>query len=985
MRNVIGADWRKIGSQIHSFFIGRNAEVDGDPRLRFFIYIVLVSIVLFCASLFLEFRSLSAVRIILLALAGAGQIVSLVALRYLPNPKIAFRISTLVVLCYCLFLIIVGGMHGSRIFWMLIFPVYAFFLFPSREGLVWAVAGFLGSAYVFFGPAAILSTFQYELEVKTRFLITYALLGVVARTFERISYRPQEEIARKRTVQLEEAIRRLFTQIEDRKHAEAALLKSEQRFKTFSDASFEGIAFTDGNAFVDLNDQLARMLGYERSEMIGMPVTHCVAPDNRELVGIALHSTKNGPSEYMALRKDGSVFPVEMQFGTSDVGGRVVTAMAVRDISERKKAEEEIREAKEFAEAVIDSLPSTFYVLDEQLRLTRWNKNFEEVSGQTADELRGKHPLEFIDEKDRDAVAKKIEELFVHGSISIEARTLTKTGDRIPYFLTAVLQNLGGKRYVLGAGIDISDRVRTEERLRRSEGLFRLAFQTSPDAVAITREESGIFVDVNPSFSEIIGYAKDEVIGKSSLDLNIWDDAQVRDKMVQGIAVNGVVRNLEVTVRTKDGSLIDGLFSGGTLIVDGESCILSTVKDITDLKRAAEERLRLEREVQHAQKLESLGVLAGGIAHDFNNILTSILGNADLGLMKISPIAAARNNLEEIKKGALRAAGLANQMLAYSGKGRFELKSIDLSELVREMAQLSEVSISKKARLTYDLADDLPLVEADVNQIQQIVMNLITNASESLGQENGVIRLSTASMFCDRRYLDAITEDLQSIYEEPLPEGVYVSLEVSDTGCGMDLETQRKVFDPFFTTKFSGRGLGMAAVRGIVCGHKGGVKIYSEIGKGTTFKVLFPATEDSVMSLAQKGYNDDMPRAWGEELVLVADDEATIRDLAKEMLEEMGLRVLTASDGNQAVEVFKENADGISCVLLDLTMPGLDGAQAFHEMQRIKPDVKVILSSGYNEQDIVHQFLGKGLAGFIQKPYTMAKLMEKLNEFFARS
>jgi CheY-like chemotaxis protein len=373
-------------------------------------------------------------------------------------------------------------------------------------------------------------------------------------------------------------------------------------------------------------------------------------------------------------------------------------------------------------------------------------------------------------------------------------------------------------------------------------------------------------------------------------------------------------------------------------------------------------------------------VLAGGIAHDFNNILTSVLGNADLALLRSSPTAPERHNLEEIKKGALRGAGLANQMLAYSGKGRFELMSLDLSALVSEIAQLLVVSISKKAHLIYDLRDDLPLVEGDVSQIRQIVMNLITNASESLGPEGGTIKLSTASMFCDRGYLDSVSEELHSIYEQPLPEGIYVSLEVSDTGCGMDSDTRGRVFDPFFTTKFSGRGLGLAAVRGIVCGHQGVVTIQSEIGKGTTFKVLLPAESDLGPSRMQKTDDDDSRSSWTNEIVLVADDEPTVCSVAEEMLRQIGLSVITASDGNQAVEVFRQNADRILCVVLDLTMPGLDGMEVFSEMKRIKPDVKVILSSGYNEQEVTQRLADKGLAGFIQKPYTLEELRKKLND-----
>jgi two-component system cell cycle sensor histidine kinase/response regulator CckA len=719
--------------------------------------------------------------------------------------------------------------------------------------------------------------------------------------------------------------------------------------------------------------------------MIGMPLMSCIAPEHRELAGAAVNSPDMVLHEYLAIRKDGSVFPVEMQQRVTEVSGRSVHVSAIRDISDQKKAEAEIKEAKEIAEAVLDSLPGTFFVIDDQLELIRWNKNFEKVGGFTTEELMGKSCFDFIDEKDRDAVAKRIGEASVHGAISLEAMTITKAGERVPFLFNAVWRTLGDRRYLLGTGMDLSDRIKAEESLRRSEGLFRLAFETSPDAVAITSVERGIFVDVNQSFSEILGYSKEEVLGKSSLDLKIWADPHVRDEMLKGIATKGVVRNVQVRIRTKEGTLIEGLFSGGTIQLEGESFVLSSVRDITDMKKAEDERLKLERQVQHAQKLESLGVLAGGIAHDFNNILTSILGNADLGLVQIPPTAPARKNIEEIKNGALRAAGLANQMLAYSGKGRFELKAIDLSELVREMAQLLDVSISKKAVLMYNLDDDLPLVECDVNQIRQIVMNLITNASESLGQESGTIRISTASMFCDRKYLDTVSDRLQSSDEQPLPEGVYVSLEVSDTGCGMDLETQTKVFDPFFTTKFTGRGLGLAALRGIVYGHKGAVKVYSEAGKGSTFKVLFPAKKDVQKDPIEKTENGDFRDIWQERIVLIADDEAIVCNVAKEMLEELGLTVLTASDGNQAVEVFKENFDRIACVLLDLTMPGLDGSQVFYEMQRIKPDVRVILSSGYNEQDVTQRFVGTGLAGFIQKPYTIAKLTEKLNSVFGKT
>jgi signal transduction histidine kinase/ActR/RegA family two-component response regulator len=400
---------------------------------------------------------------------------------------------------------------------------------------------------------------------------------------------------------------------------------------------------------------------------------------------------------------------------------------------------------------------------------------------------------------------------------------------------------------------------------------------------------------------------------------------------------------------------------------------------IAESKQAEEEKLALERQVRHAQKLESLGVLAGGIAHDFNNILMAILGNADLALDELSPMSPARGSIREIKKAAKRAAELVKQMLAYSGKGRFVVEPIDAGGLIEEISHLLEVSISKKSVLKHNLAENLPTFDGDVTQIRQVIMNLITNASEAIGDKSGVISLSTGAMGCDRAYLNDINEVVRASLDEPLPEGVYTYFEVADTGCGMDAETIEKIFDPFFTTKFTGRGLGMSAVLGIVRGHKGALKIYSEVGKGTTFKILFPANElpDNGFALRRKDQAEG--KDWlGSGTVLVADDEETVCAVVKKMLELMGFSVLTAPDGREALKVFREHADEIVCVLLDLTMPHMDGEEAFRTMRRLHPGITVILCSGYNEQDATQRFAGKGLAGFIQKPYNMAALREKL-------
>jgi len=310
-------------------------------------------------------------------------------------------------------------------------------------------------------------------------------------------------------------------------------------------------------------------------------------------------------------------------------------------------------------------------------------------------------------------------------------------------------------------------------------------------------------------------------------------------------------------------------------------------------------------------------------------------------------------------------------MLAYSGKGRFIIQAISLNEIVEEMAHLLSISISKKVIIKYDLHRGIPAVLADATQLRQVIMNLITNASESIGDRSGVISLSTGAMDCDADYLSNITGA-----DKELPPGQYVYLEVRDTGHGMDKETRSRIFDPFFTTKFTGRGLGLAAVLGIVRGHKGGIQVYSETGKGTIFKIIFPAHFESVQKTSNK--NTDSAGWKGSGTILLADDEETIRSMGRRMLQIAGFSVITAEDGRDAVEQYKAHSDEIRLVVLDLTMPHMDGEECFRELRLINPDVKVIMTSGYNEQDIISRFVGKGLAGFVQKPYKSSDIITKI-------
>ena len=371
-----------------------------------------------------------------------------------------------------------------------------------------------------------------------------------------------------------------------------------------------------------------------------------------------------------------------------------------------------------------------------------------------------------------------------------------------------------------------------------------------------------------------------------------------------------------------------------------------------------------------AQKLESLGVLAGGIAHDFNNLLTAMLGNASLARLDLPGDSPAHYALGQIEKAAVRAAELCKEMLAYSGRSQLAATRVDLTMLVEDTTQLLQVSISKKCVLKLELHRPLPGILADPIQIRQIIMNLVINASDAIGERSGLIRICTGIMRADQQYLQ------ETYFSPELAPGDYVYLEVNDNGCGMPPEVKARIFEPFYTTKFAGHGLGLSAVLGIVRSHHGAIKVYSEPGRGTTFKLLFPVVAEGSPEPERPG---DSASAWrGAGLALVVDDEETVRAVAARTLESLGFTPLTAPDGNQGVRVFREHADSLRLVLLDLTMPHMNGEETYREMFRINPRVPVVLMSGFTEQDTVDRFAGKELAGFIQKPFDRNRLQAKL-------
>jgi PAS domain S-box-containing protein len=520
------------------------------------------------------------------------------------------------------------------------------------------------------------------------------------------------------------------------------------------------------------------------------------------------------------------------------------------------------------------------------------------------------------------------------------------------------------RRQLIALKDELSSQQWLLDALENQSAQYRALFELMPGSVVLL-DSKGYVRDANPYFCRAMCYAREELVGLHVTQISQEKAEVIEQNIVRMIA--GETLQHEVTNVQKDGSLrFYELRETAVTLPDGSISILAVSNDITDRKRAEQAKLDMERQLLHAQKLDSLGALAGGIAHDFNNLLAVILSNVELAMSDLPMTSPTQNCLTNALLAGRRAAELTRQMLAYSGRGRFVTTEVDLSKLVRDMSDLLRVSISKSVRLELNLASDLPPIQADAAQVQQVLMNLVTNAAEAIGDKPGVLAITTNVRDCDAPYL------AETRTTNKPGRGSYVILEVSDTGCGMDETVRANLFDPFFTTKFLGRGLGMSAVLGIVQGHRGAIMVSSKPRKGTVISVLLPTlvrtTEDST---ADAPVSLNVPRASSAALsgtVLVADDETQVRSLMEMLLKRMGLNVLSADDGLQAVELFRQHAEEIKFVLMDLSMPNLDGGKALAEIRRIRPEVKVVLTSGYDSGDLMRRYGNTGFDAFIQKP-----------------
>lgn len=513
---------------------------------------------------------------------------------------------------------------------------------------------------------------------------------------------------------------------------------------------------------------------------------------------------------------------------------------------------------------------------------------------------------------------------------------------------------------------------RSERNAREQLAELENLYDTAPVGLCVVDTELR-FAKVNRRMAEMDGAPVNNHLGRAA-DVVIPHVGRSVAHMCREVLLTGQARaNVELILEENERELPAGhrtiwLMSCFPLFADSGQVkgVQVVAQDISDLKEAQASQRQLELQVQRAQKLESLGVLAGGIAHDFNNLLTGILGNASLVLDERGLDPRARTLLQRIEDAAKRAAELTRQMLAYAGQGALEARLIDVSALIREATTLLRASVTKRADLVVDCPEGLAHIVGDAAQLRQVVMNLVINASESLGEFGGHITIRTGMR-------NLKPEDLAGcvLSDEPWP-GDYVFIEISDSGCGIDEEELGRIFDPFYSTKFTGRGLGLAVVAGIIRRHRGALQVESQVGEGSVFRIFLPTagkTDVGEVPASATGVAMD-----AEGAVLIIDDEEAVRSAASEMIQDLGFEVLCACDGDEGEEMFRAHRARIRAVLLDLTMPGRSGTDTYYALKQLNGGVTVIVSSGFAEEHVRSQFEPGERLWFLQKPYTFAAL-----------
>jgi len=768
--------------------------------------------------------------------------------------------------------------------------------------------------------------------------------------------------------------------ISERRRVEEALRDSEEKFRTIAETASDAIIVIDEAGTIELaNPATEKIFGYSSAELLHQNLSMLMPQrfQGAHCDGLARYVRTGKRSiaweavELPGLHRDGTEVPLELSFGAFTKEGKRFFTGIIRDISERKRTEEALHESEERFRGLFENAKDTVFTCDLSGNFTSINRAGEILTEYSREEALESNFKRVVAAEYLTVAQEMISRKASGGDLATiyELEIVAKSGRRVSVEISSRTIHSGGKPVgVQGSARDITERKRAEDALRRSEEQYRILFECNPQPMWVFDLETSQFLALNDAAVRHYGYSREHFLSMTLGDLHSAKDAErlAKEELQK---IDGLRHLGEWRHRTADGNTISVEITANATSFGGRRAGLVLVNDISERKRAEEALSASQAQLQQSQKLEAIGQLAGGVAHDFNNLLTAITGYSDLSLRRLNEGDPIRRNLEEIKKASNRAASLTRQLLAFSRKQILEPKVLDLNAVVKDMYKMLRRLIGEDMDLATNAAQDLGKVKADPGQVEQIIMNLVVNARDAMPR-GGKVTIETANVTLDERY---------AFEHVPVQTGDYVMLAISDTGCGMDKETQSHIFEPFYTTKAAskGTGLGLSTVYGIVKQSGGFIWVYSEVGKGTSFKIYLPLIAD--VRVQEKPKPQTAPADLsGDETILLVEDEEVVRRMARLILESRGYRVLEAVEGQDALRVFCEHAGEIDLMLTDVIMPGMSGRVLAERVAALCPELPVLYMSGYTDDAIVrHGLLGDQLE-FIQKPFAPEILSRKV-------